>query len=96
MTDTGKVFEWDERKRCSNLLKHGLDFADCAAVFGRPALTWVDDRYDYGETRYVTLGVLQGKVVSLVHTVEGDFIRVISLRRANRREQAQYFQAFQD
>jgi uncharacterized DUF497 family protein len=90
------VFEWDESKRSSNLRKHGLDFADCAAVFGRPVTTWVDNRYDYGERRFVTFGVLDARVVNIVHTVSGECIRIISFRRASKREQAQFFQETQD
>ena len=87
------VFEWDESKRSSNLRKHGLDFADCDAVFARPVATWVDNRYDYGERRFVTLGLLGARVVAIAHTVSGECVRVISFRRASKREQAKYFQA---
>jgi uncharacterized DUF497 family protein len=90
------VFEWDESKRCSNLRKHGLDFADCGAVFMRPVTTMVDDRYDYGERRFVTLGLLGARVVNIVHAVSGECVRVISFRRATKREQARYFQEIQD
>ena len=46
-------FEWDESKRISNLRKHGIDFLDVAAVFGRSIVTISDDRFDYGEERFV-------------------------------------------
>ena len=92
-----RVFEWDERKRRSNLRKHGLDFADCAPVFSGPMVTRFDDRYDYREPRYRTLGLLHGRVVSVVHTESDDgLIRIISLRKAVRHEQAVYFQAIQN
>jgi uncharacterized DUF497 family protein len=90
------VFEWDESKRSSNLRKHGLDFADCGAVFARPVTTRVDNRDDYGERRFVTLGLLGARVVNIVHTVSGECVRVISFRRASKREQAQYFKEIQD
>ena len=96
MGGTGRVFEWDERKRRGNLRKHGLDFADCAAVFSGVTLTSVDDRYDYGEVRFVTLGLLNWRVVHIVHTETEEFLRIISFRRANKSEQAEYFQAFQN
>jgi uncharacterized DUF497 family protein len=90
------LFEWDESKRISNLRKHGLDFANCGAVFSRPVSTWVDNRYDYGERRFMTLGLLGTRVVNIAHTVSGECVRIISLRKASKREQAQYFQEIQD
>lgn len=90
------VFEWDESKRSRNLRKHGLDFSDCGAVFARPVISWVDNRYDYGERRFLTLGLLGTRVVVVAHTVSGECIRVLSFRRAGKREQAQYFQAIQN
>lgn len=97
MRAAGRIFEWDERKRRSNLRKHGLDFGECAAVFAGPVITASDDRYDYGETRYNTLGLLHGRVVSVVHTEEdGGLTRIISLRKADKDEQAYYFEALQN
>jgi uncharacterized DUF497 family protein len=92
MSTTGMVFEWDERKRSRNLHKHGLDFKDCAEVFAGPTTSRIDARYDYGETRFKTLGLLDGRVVEIVHAVSGEFVRIISLRKASKNEQAQYFQ----
>lgn len=92
-----RIFEWDERKRVSNLRKHGLDFADCAPVFSGPMITRLDDRYNYCEPRYLTLGLLHGRVVSVIHTESDDgVIRIISLRKAARHEQAVYFQTIQN
>ena len=48
------MFEWDEAKNRSNLLKHGLDFGDAEKVFAGPSITFVDDRFDYGEERLIT------------------------------------------
>ena len=90
------IFEWDERKRLTNLRKHGIDFADCAAVFSRRIVTDIDARRDYGETRYRTLGLLDGRVINVVHTESGEFVRIISMRKASKREQAHYFEAVQD
>jgi uncharacterized DUF497 family protein len=52
--------EWDAVKNRSNLAKHGLDFADAESVFAGPCVTFVDDRLDYGEERFTTLGLLAG------------------------------------
>jgi len=82
-------FEWDEAKRRSNLWRHGIDFAEVAEVFAAPVTIW-DDRYDYGEKRYFTLGLLKGSVVAVVHTDSDDVIR-ISARKAERHEEIKYF-----
>jgi uncharacterized DUF497 family protein len=84
-------FEWDEAKNRSNFVKHGLDFADAEQVLSGPCVTFVDDRFDYGEKRFTTLGLLAGRVVVIAHTARsGDVTRIISMRKANRREQTIY------
>jgi uncharacterized DUF497 family protein len=90
------IFEWDERKRLSNHRKHGYDFADCAAVFGGPTATYIDDGDNYGETRFRTYGVLDGRVMVVAHTETANCVRVISMRKARLNEQANYFKAFFD
>jgi uncharacterized DUF497 family protein len=84
-------FEWDEAKRRSNLWRHGIDFAVLREVFERAPVTYLDDRYDYGEERLVTLGLLKGRVVVIVHTESDDVIRIISARKAERHEEIRYF-----
>jgi uncharacterized DUF497 family protein len=59
------TYEWDDAKNRSNFAKHGLDFADAELVFVGPCVTLVDDRFDYGEERLVTLGLLAGRVVAI-------------------------------
>ena len=87
------VITWDQRKRRLNLKKHGLDFVDAGGVFLGLTYTYEDDRFSYGERRFVTLGLLRDNVVSLVHTEEGDHIHVISMRKATKREREIYFQS---
>ncbi len=53
-------YEWDEAKRQSNIQKHGIDFIGIARVFAGKTVTILDDRLDYGENRFVTLGPLSG------------------------------------
>ena len=67
---------------------HGLDFADAPGVFEGRTFTFGDDRFDYGEERYVTLGFLQDVPVSIVHTETDELIRVISFRKATKKEYA--------
>jgi uncharacterized DUF497 family protein len=85
---------WDEAKRQVNLHKHGLDFADASAVFGGTTFTFEDDRFDYREQRFITLGLLHGRVVIIAHTEHNDEIRMISMREGTKREQILYFRRF--
>ena len=84
------MYEWDDEKSELNLAKHGLSFEDAEAVFSGPCVTFVDDRFEYRETRLVTLGVLEGRVVVIVHTPREESTRIISMRKANAREQKIY------
>ena len=84
------MYEWDETKQRVNLSKHGLSFEDAALVFAGPCLTFEDKRYDYDEDRYLTLGLLAGRVVVIAHTPRGQDTRIISMRKANSREQKIY------
>ncbi|NET58612.1 MAG: BrnT family toxin [Symploca sp. SIO2E6] len=84
-------YEWDEAKRLANLRKHGIDFTDVKIVFDGDILTVEDDRYNYGEQRFVTFGLLQGRVVAVVYTEREDRIRIISVRKATKYEQRVYF-----
>jgi uncharacterized DUF497 family protein len=89
-------FEWDEAKRKSNLKTHGLDFAEVEAVFSSLTASYEDDRFRYGEQRFVTLGLLRGTPVSVVHTESPDVIRIISFRRATNHETAFFFETIAD
>ena len=89
-------FQWDERKRMSNLRNHGLDFRDVPRTFEGPTYTFEDDRFDYYEQRYVTLGFLGDLTVSIVHTETRTTIRVISFRKATRNETSILFQSLKD
>lgn len=84
-------FIWHEPKRQSNLKKHGIDFANAESIFAGPTFTFEDDREVYGERRWVTIGLLEMKVVVIVHTETNDEIRIISLREANKNEQRLFF-----
>ncbi|NUM45669.1 MAG: BrnT family toxin [Anaerolineales bacterium] len=84
-------YTWHEPKRQVTLKNRGLDFADADKVFSGPVFTFEDDRQDYGEQRWVTLGMLYGKVVVLVHTENEHEIRIISMREAEKNEQLLYF-----
>ncbi len=88
-------FEWDETKNASNFVKHGLDFADAWEIFEYPMITKLDERFDYGEDRWVGIGRIQLRIVVVVYTEPDDeTIRIISLRKALSHEQAIYETTF--
>ena len=84
-------FTWSEAKRAANLRAHGLDFVDATVVFEGITFTFEDDRFSYSERRFVTLGLLAGIPVSVVHTESENEIRIISFRQATKREAQIYF-----
>ncbi len=85
-------FEWDEKKRRRNINRHGFDFQDVTDIFDDPdALTILDDRFDYGETRFLTFGFLNDVLVSIVHTENDEIIRIISVRKGEKDEEIEYY-----
>ena len=87
-------FEWDEKKRQANLVKHGVDFRRVTELFDGSTVEKVDDgpgRRDYGETRINCLGEIEGRVYAVAYTWRGANRRIISARKANAREQKTYY-----
>jgi uncharacterized DUF497 family protein len=89
-------FTWSQTKRAANLKGHGLDFVDAPGVFDGVTFTFEDDRFSYGEQRFITLGLLAGIPVSVAHTETPNEIRVISFRKATRREAQLFFSQIQN
>lgn len=86
--------EWDDRKNEINLRKHGFDLADAVPVFEGPLLAQPDTQ-DYGESRWIGIGITNRRTVVVVFAVrENNCIRVISLRKANRHERKLFEEAF--
>ncbi|MGX5052994.1 BrnT family toxin [Enterobacter asburiae] len=88
-------FEWDTNKAKSNLIKHGIHFEEAVLVFDDPYHLSLQDRHENGEFRWQTIGLVHGLIVIMVaHTVRfesGDeVIRIISARKANRKERSRY------
>ena len=81
---------YDPAKREKTLAERGLDFDDAVYVFAGTTITLEDDRRDYGETRYQTFGLLNGRLVVLVWTPRGEARHIISMRKANEREQEKF------
>jgi uncharacterized DUF497 family protein len=89
-------FTWSEAKRAANIKAHGLDFVEATSVFEGVTFTFEDDRFFYGEQRFVTLGLLAGVTVSVVHTENEYEIRIISFRKATKRESQIYYREIQN
>ena len=89
-------FAWDEAKNEINIRKHGLDFADVHEVFDGPVLEKLDDRFDYGEERWIAIGLLCGILCVVVAYAEPrkGTMRIISFRKGDRYESEAYFKAF--
>lgn len=86
-------FEWDHQKNQANIAKHGLDFGDAPRMFNLPLRISLDERQDYGEDRWIGLGILDGRVVVVVFTEPDEqTIRIISLRKALPYERKRYEQ----
>ena len=84
-------FEWDDAKRTNTMEKHGVDFADAPLLWSSPMVVAQDNRKDYGEPRFVALGVVNGRVMVVVYTQRGSgVVRIISFRKANSREVKAY------
>jgi hypothetical protein len=81
---------YDPEKRTQTLLHRQLDFQDAIKVFAGTTLTIEDDRQDYGEVRYQTLGLLDERLVMVVWTSRGGSQHIISMRKANEREKKRY------
>lgn len=84
------MYEWDEKKSNKNLTERGLSFEDAEQVFTGPCATFEDTRFEYGEPRFITFGLLDGRMVVIAHTPRGEKTRIISMRKANDREQEIY------
>ena len=79
-------FEWDSAKAKTNAEKHGVEFEAVSDFDFDTAVVVLDDRFSYRETRFVALGLIGPRVHQLAFTMRGNVIRVISLRKANKRE----------
>ncbi len=89
MTDV--EFDWDDAKAASNYANHGVTFDMASAVFRDPfAIDWLDEREAYGEARYVTIGMVDGRLLYVAYTMRGDRIRIVSARGAEPHERRQY------
>jgi uncharacterized protein len=91
------TFEWDEAKNRSNIRKHGLDFSDAEEMFRGFLLVRPDTRKDYGEERWIGIGMIRGCVVFVAFAEPShETVRIISLRKADHEERKEYEKAIED
>lgn len=83
-------FEWDPAKSAATAQSRGIDFARAAEIFTGRLIEWSDNRQPYGEARVRAVGTSAGELLHVVYTRRGGMIRIISARRANRKERAQW------
>jgi uncharacterized protein len=83
---------WDKKKNEANIRKHGIDFSDVPKIFEHPTLQSLDVRHDYGEERWIAIGLLTAHTIAVVVYVEKmeDTIRIVSARKANKYEEKAY------
>jgi uncharacterized DUF497 family protein len=84
-------YEWDKAKNAANIEKRGIDFSDAHELFEGNRLVFTDDRKDYGESRFITVGYIENRMMVAAYTQRSSgTIRIISLRKANSREKARF------
>lgn len=83
---------WDEEKQKANVAAHGYSFEGVEAIFDGPVASWDDDLEAYGEQRINLVGWLHGRVMYPTYTDDGETLRVISLREAEKHEIRKYYE----
>ncbi len=90
-------FEWDSKKNEINIRERGIDFTDAKEMFEHDLLVMPDTRKNYGENRFIGVGYIQNRLMVIVFTKRRfNTIRIISLRKANKREQAKFKASIQN
>jgi|SRR3989344_7571580 len=87
-------FEWDEKKNKKNFEKHGIKFTEAVEIFKNFHFSKIDTRKRYGEQRTISIGTLENIVIVVVHTRRKQNTRVISARKANKKERRQFYEYF--
>ena len=86
-------FRWNKAKAKKNHRKHGVSFDLAKAVFSDAfAMEFLDDRGDYGEERFVIIGMVDGHILYVAYSERDDVIRMISARRATKHEEQAYYE----
>ena len=86
-------FEWDDNKNKTNTIKHGISFEEAKLIFDDTVLTKIDSRFDYKELRKVSIGNINGTIITtVIHTARNSNIRIISARKAKKYEKKSYIE----
>lgn len=85
-------FEWDEFKAAKVLEKHGIDLRDMVELFSKPMLRHRSKNTD--EERFIAHGEKAGRVYTIIYTIRGDVIRLITAHRASRRDRRAYYESY--
>ena len=86
-------FEWDENKNRLNQRKHGISFQEAQEIFFGIIFTSIDERFEYGEIREISIGAIQGVVIiTVAHVERYGKIRLISARKATPKERRKYYE----
>ncbi len=88
-------FEWDSVKNIANIRKHDIGFNDAVGIFQHPVLSRIDTKEDYGEERWISIGKMQSLTIVIVYVEYiNDIIRIISARKATKREKKYYEETY--
>ena len=88
------MIEWDENKRQDVLKRRGIDLLDAALIFENEVITQIDGRRDYGETRFVSLGMVDGECYIVVHTERNGVTRLITAWKGGQDDRTRYQERF--
>jgi uncharacterized DUF497 family protein len=88
------MIEWDENKRQDVLKRRGIDLLDAALIFENEVITQIDGRWDYGETRFVSLGMVDGECYIVVHTERNGVTRLITAWKGGQDDRTRYQERF--
>lgn len=83
-------YEWDVAKNLLNFEKHGIDFSEAVDFEWDVALVTMDNRYDYGEERFMAYAPIGSRLFAMTFTIRNSKKRLISLRKSNHRELKHY------
>ncbi|MEK6756401.1 MAG: BrnT family toxin [Bacteroidota bacterium] len=93
----GTIYEWDERKRVSNLEKHGLDFYRAKRVYEADRKITIETTKEGSrERRFLDIAEVESACVALVYTYRGESVRIISMRHARRKERRDFDASFKN
>ncbi len=83
-------YQWNDEKNRANIAKHGINFNLAEHFEWDSALETIDNRKDYGEERWISLGLIKNRLYVMIYVYRQNYIRIISLRKANKREREFY------